>query len=111
MKKEINEMLTLGKEDKLLKLNQAFTLRARYIDRIGLNVGLNSHDSVDVLLSLEYTLAHDKCLFISRDIKSRTYTEIIDEIARAMEDIYSQISLELVREFRAGHLLGKVRTI
>lgn len=111
MKKEINEMLTLGKEDKLLELNQAFTLRARYIDRIGLNVGLNSHDPVDVLLSLEYTLAHDKCLFISRSIKSRTYTEIIDEIARAMEDIYSQISSELVSEFRAGHLLGKVRTI
>ena len=111
MKKEIKKLLTLGNTRKSLQLNGTFELVADYLDENGRNVEVSKKKPVDMTLSLVYVLAHDKCLFISRSIKSRTYTEIIDEIARAMEEIYSQISSELVREFRAGHLLGKVKTI
>lgn len=109
MKKEINEMLTLGNKDKFLNINGAFILQAMYVGDDGLNVGISKKEPVDLKLMLEYTLAHDKCLFKSKEIKSRTCAEVIAEIATAMEEMWAEISAQLIRDFRNGYLLGSVK--
>lgn len=108
MKNQIKEMLTLSKKNKSLRINQAFTLNADYIAENGFNVELTNSPPSELKLTLVYTLKHDKCFMKSRLITSRNVKEVIDEIAKAMQDILQEVSQELVKSFINGQLLGDV---
>lgn len=104
MKKEIMELLSLGNEDKTLRLNGAFKLVARYTDSYDVNVALSKNPAVSVSVELEYTLAHDKFLGRSVKIESRSFPAIVDEIADKMQQMYSEFGAELAAAIKAGYL-------
>lgn len=104
MKKEINDLLTLGNADKKLTLNGAFELKARYTGADGANVELTGHEPVEVHLSLVYTLSHDKFLFRHRDIEARDYAGVMEEVAGKMKEMYAEFGEELAKQFTSGYL-------
>lgn len=108
MKKEINQMLTLGSKTKILKLNGAFTLETNYIDSDGFNVEVSNKEPVRINLTLVYNLSHDKCYRMSEEIKSRNCEDVISEISSTMEKMLNDITAQLVKNFNNGYLLGKV---
>jgi hypothetical protein len=104
MKKELENLLTLGHEGKTLRLNGAFELRARYIGIDGMNVELSGKAPADVSIDLVYTLAHDKLLFRAMPITARTAAEIQTEAAEKMETMCAEIGRELAASIRNGYL-------
>ena len=104
MKKEINDLLTLHRSNKSLKINQAFELQARYTDKYGVNVELTKNDLAVLHLELVYTLAHDGLLFSSEKINARDYDGVVNEVCEKMESMYSKFAKQLVTHFRAGYL-------
>ena len=104
MKKEIMSLLNFGTDDKVLRLNGAFKLVARYTDSFGVNVALSKNPAVSVSVELEYTLAHDKFLGRAVKIESRTFPAIVDEIADKMQMMYAQFGAELANSLKAGYL-------
>ena len=104
MKKEITNLLTLGSDDKILNLNDAFELHARYTDKSGVNVSLSKKEPQQVHIDLEYRLAHDKFLGISAKIEARDYAGIVEEVSEKMMAMYIEMGNEQVRRFKAGYI-------
>lgn len=104
MKKEIQNLLTFGQNDKILKINGIFQLHARYTDKTGLNVALSHKPAESVWIELEYTSKHDKMLFTSEQINARSYEEIIREVPVKMQAILAKVGEALSRQFAAGYL-------
>ena len=111
MKKELTAMLTAS-TDMSLKINGAFTLNVYCSNKFGENVAIAKDKEVATRsFSLLYTLAHDKMLYISRNLPSSTVEELMADITTAMTDIMNQVTRHLVKEFQNGHLLGEPKEV
>ena len=111
MKKELTKMLN-ATQDMSLKINGAFTLNVYCTNKFGENVAIAKDKEVATRsFSLLYTLAHDKMLYISRNLPSSTVEELMADITTAMTDIMNQVTRHLVKEFQNGHLLGEPKEV
>lgn len=104
MNKEINDLLTLSDHHKDLQLNGLFCLRAQYADDQGVSVEYSGKAPVSVHITLVYTAKHNKNLFRSVPIESRTYQGIMEEVPAKMQTMLSEIGAELAKAFSAGYL-------
>ena len=91
MKKEI--MSVVNSENATLKVTQFGTLRRWTKDAIGTPVDK---------LAIEISIKERR--MIPYEIKSRTYSEIIEEIDEAIKDYFDTISSETRSAFRNGRL-------
>ncbi len=107
MKKELTKMLN-ATQDMTLTINGAFTLNVNCINKQGINVSLSTDKEItERRFSIVYTQPHDKALFASRELPSTSVDMLIKDIPTAMEDIMTEISHKLVKDFQNGYLLGE----
>lgn len=107
MKKELTTLVKAN-QDMSLAINGAFTLEVTCVDKQGINIALSTDAEVaERTFTLTYTLAHDKVLFTSRILSSTSIEELMVDIPKAMEDIMSEISHKLVKNFQNGYILGE----
>jgi hypothetical protein len=111
MKKELTKMLN-ATQDMSVKINGAFTLNVNCINKQGINIALSTDKEVaERRFTLTYTFAHDKALFVSRELPSTSVDMLIKDIPTAMEDIMTEISHKLVKDFQNGYLLGEPKEV
>lgn len=111
MKKELTTLITAS-QDMSLALNGAFTLEVTCTNQQGVNTALSTDKEVAKrTFTLTYTLAHDKTLYVSKELPSRSTEELMVDIPIAMEDIMSEISHKLVKDFQNGYLLGEPKEV
>lgn len=104
MKKELNNLLSVGCSTRYLKINGAFTVKAVPVDEIGNAVEIFHTKPDHMVLYLIYTLAHDKFLYRQRDLKSTTAAGLMEEIPAAMASILDENKNDLVKAFMCGYL-------
>jgi hypothetical protein len=111
MKKELTKLLNAAR-DMSLAINGAFTLEVTCSNKQGVNIALSTDkEVVKRTFTLTYRLAHDKALFTSRVLPSTSAEELMVDIPIAMEDIMSEISHKLVKNFQSGYLFGEPKEI
>ena len=108
MNKELSALLNATHNCRL-RINGAFTVGVNCINDRGLNIDVSENKEVARrVLYLEYTLAHDKLLFTSRELTSPTVDKLKKEIVTAMKDIVQEVSDSLTTQFENGYILGEV---
>ena len=111
MKKELKTMLNAS-QNMSLRINGAFTLTVSCMNAQGINIDLSTDKEIaERVLSIEYSIPHDKALFTSRILPSTSIEELRQDILIAMSDIMNEIALKLIQEFKNGQLLGEPEVV
>ena len=104
MKKELMSLFEMQRTPKELKINDCFKLVAVYLDENGRDTASSNNLPVETELNLVYTLNHDDFLNTSREIKSRDYNSLCEEISSKMEEILDFQKEELIKIFELSNL-------
>lgn len=106
-------MMTPFRGIRTLAINDSFTLTAVTLDDSGVSVMVSDEQVDTVKLSLSYTIAHDNCYGMSKEVTADTVEQVIDNIRQAMSEILDNIKDVLLKRFDIGYLRGSIssRTI
>ena len=110
MKKEIAIMMTPFRGVRTLRINGSFVLTAVTLDSNGVSVMASNEQGANVKLVLGYTIAHDKCYGMGKEVTADTVEQVISNIRQAMSEILDEIKDTMIKRFDNGYLRGSINS-